>query len=138
MLNGPNYSLSTWSAELDEAMGSWKMMIPGAKSQPEAEKMQVIRDIMSKMTEAQKLNPQVLLATEGAISDLATKAGTSPMEVKMMLQRFDGLKMYQTWVRARNTTGKRMPKNMEDMTALVRVDMEKDHLKKMRGRARRF
>jgi signal recognition particle GTPase len=138
MIDGPVYSLSSWSAELDEAMGSWKMMMPGAKSQPEVQKMQAIRDIIAKMSIGQKSNPKALLRNEVALAELATESGTSPMDVRMMLQRFEGLKTYQTWVRKRKMAGRRMPKSMDEMAALCQVDLEKDNMKKMRSRARRF
>ena len=138
MLEGPLYSMSSWSAELDEAMSSWKMMVPGAKSQPEVQKMIAFKDIIAKMTPGQKSDPERLLKNETAIGKLAVDSGKSAEDVRSMIMRFQSLVMFQKFVRERKAAGRRLPKNVDDMQELLKVDMQKDMIAKQRKRNRRF
>jgi len=138
MLEGPPYTLNTWNAELDEQMSSWKLMIPGAKSQPEVQKMNVYRDIMAKMSEEEKVNPGALMRDQAAMDRVAAAAGHPPGEVRGLIQRFQSLQVYQDWMKKRKAEGKRLPKNPDDMQELVKKDMEQVQLKKQRSRQRRF
>jgi|MDSY01.1.fsa_nt_gb hypothetical protein len=138
MLEGPKYTLSTWDAEMTEAMSSWRMMMPGAKSQPEVQKMEAFRDIIKHMTEDEKADPAPLANDGPALERIAAASDRPAEDVKLLVQRFQTLVVYQDWLLQRKAEGKRMPRNMEDMQALARGDLEKKHKKKMRGRFRRF
>ena len=79
------------------------------------------------------------LANDGPALERIAAASDRPAEdVKLLVQRFQTLVVYQDWLLQRKAEGKRMPRNMEDMQALARGDLEKKHKKKMRGRFRRF
>lgn len=138
MLDGPKYSLTTWNSEMEEAMSSWRMKIPGAKSSAEVQKLMVFQEIIAKMTPAQKENPLALKSNHDSLKRIAIESGKTVDDVVSLLQRFQMLSTYQEWVQKRKADGKRLPKDMDDMQALLKVDMEKDKIKVMRSRARRF
>lgn len=138
MANGPAYSLDIWNSELDEAMSSWRMKVPGAKSQPEAVKMEIFRVIMAKMTPAQKANPGALLKDGRAAGKLAAEAGKSADDVRAMVSRFNGLVTMQEFVKRRKAEGKRMPKSLDEMQALVQAEVQKTRMKNLRATSRRF
>jgi hypothetical protein len=138
MLDGPPYSLAGWGDELTEAMSSWRMSIPGAKSQPEVVKIMAIQDILAKMPPALKSNPAPLLKDDKAMAALAADCGKTKDEVRNMLTRFEALKTYQLWVKQRRADGKKLPKTMEEMQGLVQVDLQKKKMALARARTRRF
>jgi signal recognition particle GTPase len=138
MLEGPVYSLTAWSGELDEIMSSWKMKIPGSKSQPEVQRIMKFREILAKMTVEEKQNPDQLLKDEASLARIGAQSGATAEDVRMLLNQFSSLLVYQKWLRGRKEAGKRMPKDMEEMQKLITVDMKQDHMKKQRTRLRRF
>jgi signal recognition particle GTPase len=138
MLEGPKYSLASWEKEMGDSLSSWRMMVPGAKSQPEVQKMQAFREIIGVMSEHEKTNPSSLLNDVDAQQRLGEAAGHGAEDVKLLLQRFQTLAVYQEWLLKRKVEGKRMPRNMDDMQILAKEDLEKKHKKKVRGRFRRF
>ena len=138
MTEGPIYSLESWNDELGEAMDSWRMKVPGAKSQPEVQKMIVFREIIAKMTSTQKANPNALIRNKAAMATLAADAGKTPQDVQNMLLRFDALTQYQEWVKKRKASGLRMPKTMEEMQMLVQTDLQKKKMSQAKARTRRF
>jgi signal recognition particle GTPase len=138
MLEGPVYSLTAWSGELDEIMSSWKMKIPGSKSQPEVQRIMKFREILAKMTVEEKQNPDLLLKDEASLARIGAQSGATAEDVRMLLNQFSSLLVYQKWLRGRKEAGKRMPKDMEEMQKLITVDMKQDHMKKQRTRLRRF
>lgn len=138
MVEGPKYTLASWDAEMTDAMSSWRMMVPGTKSQPEVQKMEAFKEIIAKMTAEEKENPGPLANDTAALERIAAAADRPAEDVKLLLQRFQTLVVYQDWLLQRKASGKRMPRNMDDMQTLARGDMEKKQKKQMRGRFRRF
>ena len=100
--------------------------------------MQAFREIIGVMSEHEKANPSSLLNDADAQQRLGEAAGHGAEDVKLLLQRFQTLAVYQEWLLKRKVEGKRMPRNMDDMQILAKEDLEKKHKKKVRGRFRRF
>ena len=138
MLSGPPYTLSSWNDELTEAMSSWRMSVPGAKSQPEVVKIMAYQEILAKMSPELKANPAPLLKDERKMAALAADSGKTKDDIRNMMTRFEALKVCQQWVQKRRADGKSLPKSMEDMQMLVQVDMQKKKVAQARSRSRRF
>mmetsp|Transcript_19744 Transcript_19744/g.23509 ORF Transcript_19744/g.23509 Transcript_19744/m.23509 type:complete len:204 (+) Transcript_19744:43-654(+) len=138
MVEGPEYSLSSWGSELDEVMSSWKMMIPGSKSQPEVQRVIKFREILAKMTKEEKENPSKLLKNEAALSRIGAEASATADDVRSLIQQFESLVISQKWIRTRRKEGRRFPKDMEEMKVLIAADMKLEHVKKQRARMRKF
>jgi hypothetical protein len=90
------------------------------------------------MNDDQKQSPFRLLQDDVALGKLAASAGKTSDEVRNMIQRFQMLTVYQNWVRKRKAENKRLPRDMDEMQTLVRSDLEKEKMKVMRARTRRF
>ena len=105
MLEGPKYTLSTWDAEMTEAMSSWRMMMPGAKSQPEVQKMEAFRDIIKHMTEDERRDPAPLANDGPALERIAAASDRPAEDVKLLVQRFQTLVVYQDWLLQRKAEG---------------------------------
>jgi len=131
-------TITEWGAELDEAMSSWRMMIPGAKSQPEVEKLAIFRKIIAAMTPEEKERPFQMLQNSATLQRVASSSDTSADDVASMLQRFKMISTYQSWLRKRKEDGKRIPTNQEELRDLAQHDMQKAQMKKVRARHRRF
>lgn len=138
MLDGPAYSLASWGSELDEIMSSWRMKIPGTKSAPEVQRVIKFQEILKHMTPEEKNNPLALLKDEASMARIGALADSTGDDVRMFLNQFKSLGVYQQWLQARRRSGKRMPRNTDDMQALMAVDMKQDQVSKQRARMRRF